>query len=119
MDRITGRALAGESHLAQSIADILTTPVGTRVMRRDYGSTVPQLLDAPLNGQTLLEFYGAVADALRKWEPRVTLARVQVVAVTETGVEIELSGTWADRPSDTGSVIDGAIAQAGNTEVSL
>ena len=35
MNRNTGRAVAGLEHLRQSVADILTTPVGSRVMRRD------------------------------------------------------------------------------------
>ena len=34
----TGAALSGMDHLRQSIRDILTTRVGTRVMRRAYGS---------------------------------------------------------------------------------
>ncbi|NBO96416.1 MAG: phage baseplate protein, partial [Betaproteobacteria bacterium] len=34
----TGQPLAGIDHLRQSIRDILTTRIGTRVMRRDYGS---------------------------------------------------------------------------------
>ncbi|RBI37029.1 baseplate assembly protein, partial [Xanthomonas oryzae pv. oryzae] len=30
VDAITGRVIEGEQHLAQSIACILTTPIGTR-----------------------------------------------------------------------------------------
>lgn len=37
MSRHTGAALDGADHLAQSVADILGTPIGSRVMRRDYG----------------------------------------------------------------------------------
>lgn len=32
----TGRPLSGIDHLRQSIRDILTTPIGSRVMRRLY-----------------------------------------------------------------------------------
>ncbi|MGD7246543.1 GPW/gp25 family protein, partial [Ralstonia pseudosolanacearum] len=49
MNSSTGRAIADRPHLAQSIGDILTTPIGSRVMRRDYGSEVPDLIDQPLN----------------------------------------------------------------------
>ena len=52
LNRHTGRAVEGLAHLSQSIADILTTPIGTRVMRRDYGSELPFLLDQPTNGIT-------------------------------------------------------------------
>lgn len=45
MDRRTGRLIEGDAHLAQSVADILTTPVGSRLQRRTYGSLLPELLD--------------------------------------------------------------------------
>jgi phage baseplate assembly protein W len=35
MSRFTGRSLGGDAHLRQSVADILATPLGSRVMRRD------------------------------------------------------------------------------------
>ena len=41
----TGESLSGLDHLRQSIADILSTPLNTRVMRRDYGSRIPELID--------------------------------------------------------------------------
>jgi phage baseplate assembly protein W len=45
----TGKALDGMEHLKQSVQDILTTPLGTRVMRREYGSRLFELIDAPIN----------------------------------------------------------------------
>lgn len=74
----TGRALGGAEHLAQSIGDILTTPLGSRVMRRDYGSLLPELIDQPFNDATRLRLYGAAALALMRWEPRIRLIRVQL-----------------------------------------
>lgn len=75
---VTGRALSGTAHLAQSIGDILTTPLGSRVMRRDYGSLLPELIDQPFNDATRLRLYGATALALMRWEPRIRLIRVQL-----------------------------------------
>ena len=75
---VTGRALSGTEHLAQSIGDILTTPLGSRVMRRDYGSLLPELVDQPFNDTTRLRLYGAAALALMRWEPRIRLIRVQL-----------------------------------------
>jgi phage baseplate assembly protein W len=88
-------------------------------MRRGYGSDVPGLIDAPLNGQTLVRVYAAIAEALDRWEPRVTLERIEIGTVTEAGVEVRLSGIWTDRAADAGTVIDGAHAQAGPVEVAL
>ncbi|MCV6588938.1 MAG: hypothetical protein OIF57_07920 [Marinobacterium sp.] len=47
MDSVTGKPLADMAHIRQSITNILTTPIGTRVMRRDYGSVLPDLIDRP------------------------------------------------------------------------
>ena len=59
MDRNTGRTLDGDAHLAQSIGDILTTPLGSRVMRRDYGSMLFELIDQPLNAANRLLVFAA------------------------------------------------------------
>ncbi len=78
MNAMTGRALTGLDHIRQSLANILTTPIGSRVMRRDYGSEVPDLIDQPLNGATQLRIYAATAHAVMLWEPRISLSSVQL-----------------------------------------
>lgn len=79
MNRSTGRAIDSElEHIAQSIADILTTPIGSRVMRRDYGSLVPRLLDRPDNPATAIRLTAAIASALMRWEPRVRLQKIDI-----------------------------------------
>lgn len=104
MDARTGRALSGDAHLAQSIADILSTPLGTRVMRRDYGSRVPDLIDAPANAATRVQLYAATATALMRWEPRLTLTRValSVIDALQGRWVLDLVGTRAD----TGEAVD-------------
>lgn len=99
----TGRALDGLGHLGQSIGDILTTPLGSRVMRRDYGSLLPELIDAPFNATTSLRLYGAVALALMRWEPRIRLIRVQLFQGTSPGsytLDLECVLLDAQRPND-------------------
>lgn len=76
IDAASGKQIAGIDHLRQSVVDILTTPVGSRVMRREYGSQLPRLVDAPLNQSTLLDLYAATGDALARWEPRFSLSSV-------------------------------------------
>jgi len=85
IDNTTGKSLAGIGHLKQSIRDILTTPIGTRVMRRDYGSRLFELIDAPMNGATIIDMVAATAEALDKWEPRIVLERVVIEFATDTG----------------------------------
>lgn len=82
--------LEAKAHLNQSIADILTTPIGTRVMRPEYGSRLPNLIDAPMNKSWKLKVYAAAAEALDKWEPRIRLEKVTVDAVSAGYVEISL-----------------------------
>ncbi|HZH44265.1 MAG TPA: GPW/gp25 family protein [Lysobacter sp.] len=97
MDARTGRALDGEEHLRQSIADILTTPLGSRVMRRDYGSLLPELIDQPFNGATRTKLYGATATALMRWEPRIRLTRVGITAGDAPGAfTVEIEGRRTD-----------------------
>lgn len=81
---LTGADIEGEDHLRQSLADILTTPLGSRVMRRDYGSRVAALLDAPMTPGLVADLVQATAVAIHRWEPRVTLKRV-IVRAAEVG----------------------------------
>ncbi|WP_417842027.1 GPW/gp25 family protein [Terasakiella sp.] len=90
----TGKSLSGLDHLRQSIVDILTTPIGSRVMRRTYGSRLPELVDAPINKQTLLDMYAATAQALKKWEPRFSLQNVQAVSAAPGKLTISLTGKY-------------------------
>ena len=95
MSSTTGRTLDGMDHLRQSISDILTTPVGTRIERRNYGSLLPTLIDHPDNATTRVRIYAAVASALMKWEPRLHLSRVQLASGPAAGrATLDLSGEY-------------------------
>jgi phage baseplate assembly protein W len=76
LNKNTGKTLTGLEHIRQSVADILTTPVGSRVMRREYGALVFDLIDRPLSGGLLLQVYAAAYIALRRWEPRIRVDRI-------------------------------------------
>ncbi|OLO05110.1 GPW/gp25 family protein [Salinicola socius] len=98
MSRGNGTALNGIDHIRQSIADILTTPIGSRVMRRDYGSLLPSMIDQPLNDATLLQAYSASVMAILRWEPRVRVTAIRKsVSTTEPGrVTFEIDGVTDD-----------------------
>jgi uncharacterized protein len=80
MDRATGAEISDFEDVRQSIADILWTPIGSRIARRDYGSRLPDLFDTPANAANLTLVYAAVATAIRRWEPRVQVKRVALTA---------------------------------------
>lgn len=90
MSRTTGTRLDGFDHLRQSIQDILTTPLGSRVHRRDYGSRLPELVDRPINKSLIADMVAATAEALERWEPRLRLEAVRIESVSEAG-QISLS----------------------------
>lgn len=94
LDRNTGRVLTGVDHLIQSIGDILTTPIGTRVMRRDYGCAAFEWIDAPMNEATKVDIYAAVAEALDRWEPRFKLERIVTVSAVAGKLAVNLIGRY-------------------------
>ena len=94
MSATTGKELKGMEHLKQSIVDILSTPIGSRVMRRDYGSRFFELVDKPITQGFAIELYAATAEALLKWEPRLKLERVQVTEIKEGRITLNLQGVY-------------------------
>lgn len=99
MDRLSGTELSGDAHLVQSIADIVTTPLGTRVMRRDYGSLLFELIDRPLTPATRLLCVMAVALAIARWEPRIEARQIQIEGEFAAGQAVlTVVGRRTDQP---------------------
>lgn len=99
MDQITGAAISGDADIAQSIGRILTTPMGSRVMRRDFGSRLFDLQDVPLTRKTMILWVAATAGAIRRWEDRVLIERVSVAQADQPGrVLIHITGHRTDIP---------------------
>ena len=90
----TGRKLSGIEHLGQSIRDILTTPIGSRVMRRDYGSRLFDLIDAPYSSATKLAIIAATAEALIAWEPRIDVEEIVLQSYEPGHITIDLTGNY-------------------------
>lgn len=94
MNRYAGTSREGNEHIVQSINDILTTPLGSRVMLKDYGSRLPEQVDRPQNELLDVELQAAVAEALDKWEPRFKLSSVWISARSPEGrVTFGIEGT--------------------------
>lgn len=95
MDRLTGKALDGAGHLRQSISDILWTPIGSRVARREYGSLIPDLIDQPMNAAGKIRLFAAAALALSRWEKRLKLSKLSLVG-SAGAYTLQLEGTRTD-----------------------
>ena len=90
----TGRSIEDMEHLRQSITNILSTPIGSRVMRRDYGSRLFKRLDAPLTGELLAEIYADVVEALFSYEPRFEVTNVSVVSMDQGHLILDVTGKY-------------------------
>lgn len=64
--------------IEESIKDILTTPLGSRVMRPEYGSLLYTLVDKKIDDDFRLKLTQYVSEAITKWEKRVELKGVRI-----------------------------------------
>jgi phage baseplate assembly protein W len=88
----TGQTISGTDHLRQSIRDILTTPIGSRVGRREYGSRLFALIDQPITSALKIDITAASAEAIDRWEPRFTLEQLRFEDVAPGALTVGLYG---------------------------
>lgn len=96
MNQQNGTRLTELDHVRQSVRDILVTPVGSRLMRREYGSLIPELIDEAQNPATRLRVMAATYGALCRWEPRIRLTTINIASATDGSMVVDLTGTSAD-----------------------
>lgn len=77
------RYAAHEEDIEQAIQIILTTTPGERVRRPGFGAGLGELVFEPNNSATHRTLETTVDEALRRWEPRIELEQVEVVADAE------------------------------------
>ena len=92
MSQGNGRAITDTEHLRQSVRDILLTPQGSRIARREYGSLLSELIDQPQNPALRLQVMSAVYVALSRWEPRLTLDSITINSSFDGSMVVELTG---------------------------
>ena len=90
----SGKKISEVAHIKQSIANILSTPIGSRIMRRDYGSRIFERIDQPINGDLIAEIYSDVVEALFTWEPRFAVEQVTVKSIEKGKITIDLEGSF-------------------------
>jgi phage baseplate assembly protein W len=73
MGRDNGKDVTELQHLIRSLTDGLTTRKGTMPTLREYGSSLPDFIDKPINGALSLLMLGGVHEFIDRWEPRLQL----------------------------------------------
>ena len=68
----------GADKLKENLIHILLTGGGERVMRRDYGAGLRQLVHDPNNEALRAIVQHQIAKAVGRWEPRVAVDQVRV-----------------------------------------
>lgn len=64
----------------ESIFIILSTPIGHRVYRPNFGCRLSSVNFEPLNANTMLQIRSCVLEALQTWEPRIIVNEVRTDA---------------------------------------
>ena len=82
---------SNEDNIAESIYIILMTKPGERLMLKEFGSYIHQLIFSPNDVTTreLMRVY--IQKALERWEKRIEVKKVDVYPVNEASVNIEIS----------------------------
>ncbi len=84
VDARGGLALAGgETDIEEAIRIILGTAPGERRMRPEFGCRIHELVFAPRDAVTEALAGRYVEEALRRWEPRITVVAVNAVPAAE------------------------------------
>ena len=94
MDRHTGQPIADLPSVIQSIGDILSTPIGSRRKRPEYGSKCRSYVDLPVNAGWKSSVQAEAARAIERWEPRVQLGSVRVKAVVGGKIDFVVAGKY-------------------------
>lgn len=102
IDRNTGAAVDDWPQFVQRATRALTTPLGTRVKRPDYGSELPTLSAKNLGDGLLLlaqshasaSFFNA-ANGIDDFIPETVVASRRTDGIA--GLVLQLSGTWRNR----------------------
>ena len=70
--------VSGPENISQSLKALLTTNLGERLMRPDYGCGISQLLFELIDQRTVTKIRNSIADAILLYEPRINLLNVNV-----------------------------------------
>jgi phage baseplate assembly protein W len=79
VNRMTGVSNASSSEkVSMAIRQILGTKIGSRVMDRDFGSDLREILFTPIDEVSIARVRFAITSAIQTWEKRIDLLSVDI-----------------------------------------
>lgn len=89
-----GEVVEGLRDIDQAIRIILTTPRGSDPHRPEFGSDINLYIDWPTN-RVVPHLVREAVDAIRRWEPRVTVVQV-LVEIEDERITLRVQWKVAD-----------------------
>jgi len=84
----------GEDAVAQSMELILSTALGERVMRFEFGSELPRMIFQPITSALLVQIQETARVALRDGEPRIRVREVRALADDTVDSKVNVTITY-------------------------
>lgn len=98
IDARTGQLLEGWPHVVQSVGILITTMLGSRVMRRYVGSVATLMLGKLVNRRNMLRLMQSIAVAIDLFEPRFKVKSITPTTLDRTGkVSLVIEGEYRPR----------------------
>ncbi|NRD72712.1 hypothetical protein HQQ94_05500 [Shewanella sp. VB17] len=96
-DRESGRLIGGVAYLRQRLADVINTPLGSLVARREFGSRMHEMTDRSIGRRFYMDAYVRLTEAVNNPVNGLDDFKLDEMTVSPAGdgrVEIGLSGTY-------------------------
>lgn len=97
MNNQTGKALDGLEHLRQRLTDVFTTPKASRIMNREYGCDLSELVDQNMTPAWMVQCYVAIANSVSNPMNGLQdfrLERIQPSAVEDAKGVFDVTGVY-------------------------
>lgn len=94
-----------DDNVHQSVKLLLQTTAGERLMRPEFGVTVPALVFEADSDQRLFQLRQELLDTLQRWEPRVEVDRLTAERVVGTDNTVEVKVYYRVRRTNSPRVL--------------
>ena len=94
-----------KQHVYESIWNILTTPIGSRFMRREFGSKLYDVPFEPQNEATITLINYFIVEAVERWEKRVKVQSSDIIYNKKEGQVIVSISVWFINQQEEGNMV--------------